>query len=565
LLHFYYSSLPLLAYGNLNDMASQYDLNSSWDALDSDDGYNASSLDDNSPMDSPPQPKRRSNRISDRGTPTSSRRGTPRAVSTSTDAAQSFVMPSPYSPPNTFSPRKPARRTTPVTQPVRESTPTRRVSRTKPTPQTKKERVESPNQPETPSKKFQEVASQFGISALDFSSTVFWDMLGWLRPFISFILAFLFLIGLVIYALQTARSYVPSLPSFDFQLPTPSICSLPLISHLSYCSTDQPYRSSSPEFENLVKVQDELKSILDLSEATSLFPYEFDRTESPIIELRDVIKWNSQLPSKADLMMQLDQFITFSRSTKADLTSFSVHLGGSYDKIVSMNRHTLQVLDRIIKDEDSQSTFSKILGTFTGSSGTYSEADVVRQYLRHADTVEGQTDALILEGQNLLIQLENLDSMLDVIRETANRDLAELKNSKDELFSSLWTFLGGNSVDKKRLNRNIAVAEQLKDTRTAAAAVVRKTIEELRRVKNGLIDVTARVAIPRNRGHMDRLEIEEHVRYVTDGLERLYTARLDGLRREKEGMDARIGYVNRVFENSKDGGTKYQFLGLDSR
>jgi hypothetical protein len=312
----------------------------------------------------------------------------------------------------------------------------------------------------------------------------------------------------------------------------------------------------------LVNVQDDFGTILALSEATSLFPFELDRTELPLLELRDVIKFSSQLPSKADLIMQFDQFVQLARSTKADLGSFSMHLAASYDKIISMNRHTLRVLNVMIQDEEKQSSLSKAWGAITGYKGIISEADVVRHYLHHADTVEAQTDALILQGEHLLIQLQSLDSMLDLLRETANRDIAELTESKDELFSSLWTYLGGNSADKKRIAKNIAVAEKLKETRSAAANLVRRTLEELRRIKNGMIDVTARVAGPRHRGQMDRHEIEEHIMYVSDGLERLYARRIEGKTRENQGRAAVLGYVNNVYDRLEIAGPKYSMMAL---
>jgi hypothetical protein len=183
--------------------------------------------------------------------------------------------------------------------------------------------------------------------------------------------------------------------------------------------------------------------------------------------------------------MQFDHFVQLARESKADLSTFTTHIGGATDKIIYMNRHTLRVLTALTSQEDSQSTLSRIWSSLLGGSNSIKESEVINQYLHHADAVERQTDALILEGEALLLKLSALDQMLDTIREIANQDFAELVNSQDELFSSLWTLLGGNSRDRKRLKKNIAIADRLRETRNQAAHVVQLTVDELRRIKNG--------------------------------------------------------------------------------
>jgi hypothetical protein len=48
---------------------------------------------------------------------------------------------------------------------------------------------------------------------------------------------------------------------------------------------------------------------------------------------------------------------------------------------------------------------------------------------------------------------------------------------------------------------------------------------------------------------MDRMEIEEHVRYVQDGLDRLYQRRLEGNQRLAKGIKEILGHANNVFKN----------------
>jgi hypothetical protein len=318
------------------------------------------------------------------------------------------------------------------------------------------------------------------------------------------------------------------------------------MSHAPFCSPPTTKKPQA-EFKHLIEVQDNFSPLLDLSEATSLFPLEFTRTEAPLLELRDVIKFQSQLPSKADLIMQFDQFVKLARLSKADLGTFSAHIGSATDNILSMNRRTLRVLTDVVADQAALSPLNRLWRLAAGR-GPRGEADVLRQYLQHAEAVERQTDALILEGEALLLQLAELEGMLDVIRETANQDKAELVNTQEALFSQLWTIFGGNVADRRRLKRNIDIADKLRDTRNQAAQVVQITVEELRRIKNGVLDLQARVMGPANRGVMDLAEIEEQVQYVQDGLDRLYKRRLEGNKRLAKGVKDVLDYSNRVFK-----------------
>jgi hypothetical protein len=560
-------------------MASERDLNSSWDALE-EDSHDAPLAD--SPMDSSPDddtdlsplptpPSRRSKRISRNSTPTaphsaSSRRRTPNrstprfAVTPSIESSQSFVMPSPYSPPNTFNTR---RRSTRLRTPVldRESPQPRKVSRRISTPRTR-ERDGS-------EQSLKGIAGNVALSVINYLVNLTFQTLSWLNPFLAPLLA----AGVAVLAVyiavwwifhQTVGHLPTSLSSFVPNITSP--CSIPLISRLPVCGYSRSTTAKqSPEFNHLITVQDDFSKVLDLSEATALFPLEFTRTETPLLELRDVIKFQSQLPSKADLIMQFDHFVQLARESKADLSTFTTHIGGATDKIISMNRHTLRVLKALNEQKESQSAFAWAFGALTGRGNGISEHDVVKQYLHHADAVERQTDALIFEGEALLLTLSGLDQMLDSIRETANQDMAELISSQDELFSQLWTLLGGNARDRKRLKKNIAIADRLRETRNQAAQVVQLTVDELRRIKNGLVDLQARIMGPANRGVMNQMEIEEHVQYVQDGLDRLYLRRLEGTERVSKGVKEILGYANRVFKG--DGtidGRKFVLPQLDA-
>jgi hypothetical protein len=272
--------------------------------------------------------------------------------------------------------------------------------------------------------------------------------------------------------------------------------------------------------------------------------------EIPLLELRDLIKFQSQLPSKPDLIFQFESFVKLARTTSADLSTFNSHVGGAVDKIISMNRHTLRVLNAV-REQPNAGLVSYLSSLLPGASmGKLTSDGVITQYLKHAETVEAQTDALVLEGEALQLSLEHMDVQLDDIRETANHDAASLASSKEELFRQLWTYLGFNAKERKKLDRNIAITDRLRSTRADAARVVKLTLHELRRLKSGIVDLRARVVGPRWRGSMDEMEIEEHIRYVQDGLARLYQKRLDSNTRQQAGINGALSYAKSVFRDA---------------
>jgi hypothetical protein len=549
-------------------MTSRRDLNSSWDVLEGDTQDESASY---SPLDSssdekeeippiPNPPTRRNQRAVRRSTPTqnqitkrrTSRRTTPHSPIPSIEASQDFVMPSPFSPPNSFiSRRRSARLNTPATE----------TSSPKPR-RTSKRSSRSKAVPVAGSTgSFKDLVQHFAFSAARYLIQLTFDILSWLNlgfaPVLAVLIAVLISYILAWWVFQQTIGQMPTALSY-FLPKMASPCALPVISLLPVCKTSAPSSTSQPaEFSHLMEVQSDFNRVLDLSEAAYLFPLELSRAETPILELRDVIKHQSQLPSKADIIMQLDHFVSRSRDTHAHLSTFTSHLGGAADKIIFMNRHTLRVLSALIDKQESQSMLSRLWSTLTGRPYGINEYDVLKQYRRHAESVENNIDGLILEGEAVLQQLNGMEEMLDSLREAANHDYSELKNSQDELFAQLWTIFGGNSADKKRIKKNIAIAHKLRDTRGSATVVVQLTIDELRRIKNGLVDLQARVMEPVIRGTLDRIEIEEHVQYVQDGLDRLYSRREQGKARREEGIQAMLTYSNQVF---KQGGRKIDKL-----
>jgi len=170
--------------------------------------------------------------------------------------------------------------------------------------------------------------------------------------------------------------------------------------------------------------------------------------------------------------------------------------------------------------------------------------------------IEEQADGLIAEGNMLFLHLQNTEDLLDIIRGTVNRDSADLIERKDELFSQLWTILGGNNRDKKRLQKNIDIADRVILITRAATQNVKLALAELLRVKNDMADLRARISGPRNNAHMSALEIEEHIKFVTDGVNKLDEMRIEGRKQVKEALGLVAKHVKNTFDGVDSGQPK---------
>jgi hypothetical protein len=306
-----------------------------------------------------------------------------------------------------------------------------------------------------------------------------------------------------------------------------SPCSIPIISTLSpLCSSSN---EKPPEFEHLVEVQDTFGKMLDIVEPGHSLPLQIRLSQMPLLELKDQIAYQSTLPSKHELMLELDNFVQMGRLVSRKLITFNTRVGGSIDRIVSANRDTLRVLGIYNSRAAGASTMDRLLDAIIPSDlinkRAVSEHDVVKQYLKHADQIEDQIQHLLVEAVAVEKLLDGMDEQANKLRDLANRDKANVIENQEELFAKLWTKFGGNSRDKKKLAKNIALVNDLSETRKKAARLIKLVLNELYQLEDNIQDLKDRVAEPRNYKQLSSLDIESHLLHIEDGLDRLFTKR----------------------------------------
>lgn len=210
-----------------------------------------------------------------------------------------------------------------------------------------------------------------------------------------------------------------------------------------------------------------------------------------------------------------------------DLQRFNSHVGRAVDTVLSTTRWTTRVLDSVRLQESQKGALEGItdraLSIFKPVK--YTEQTIVNQYMEHTHIIEGEIRRLILEAQALLSVLTNLEDRLEIIYGIVTRDDVHAKAKKDEILAELWTMLGGNRTKLSKMDRELALLQQVGIYRKTALAHVSGTLLKLQAMGAGLEDLRERVGTPELlRGRLD-IPLEIHLENIMRGVERLEAGR----------------------------------------
>jgi len=280
-------------------------------------------------------------------------------------------------------------------------------------------------------------------------------------------------------------------------------------------------------------VQSAFEDVLASSATGVNVPLEMKRGEASIRDLKHVVQY-STLPSRNELVFEFTGFIDTARQASADLTKFNSRIGRAADRVIGVNRWTLQVIDGIAEKETSRGAVSRFLQDTLLVPFFHNQAPenlVLEQYLEHTQAVEEQIAELIVEAQALLAILQNLDDRLDVIQSISTRDGVSLKGSRDEIFAQLWTWVGGNRASLKKNNEQKDLLNQVNVYRKTAWEHVSGTILKLQSIANGLEDLRERMGAPNVLG-IQAASLKLHIEHIQMGVERLEEQRAESRRVE---------------------------------
>jgi len=336
------------------------------------------------------------------------------------------------------------------------------------------------------------------------------------------------------------------------------LCLLPGSTYVSnFCAGVQ---SSSPvAFDELVMVQSAFEDVLSTSANGVNLPLDMKRGEASIRDLKHVVQY-SALPSRSELVFEFTGFIETARQASGDLTRFNSRIGRAVDRVIGINRWTLQILDGVAEKEASRGLVNRFLETTVLAPFNYVHAPetvVLEQYLQHTRAVEEQIAELIIEAQALLAILQNLDDRLDVIQGISTRDGLSIKGDGDDLLVQLWTWVGGNRASVKKNYEQKELLNQVNTYRKTAWEHVSGTILKLQAIAGDLEDLRERVGAPEVLG-VGPESLRMHIEHIQMGVERLEEKRSES--RTVEGTSYRrildkpdAGDGGRVLLNARAG------------
>ncbi|GAB7341917.1 hypothetical protein MBLNU457_g0224t1 [Dothideomycetes sp. NU457] len=371
---------------------------------------------------------------------------------------------------------------------------------------------------------------------LSYVTSIFGLAAHYARPLIAYALMLYLIVGGLIMARNLVTTSFSKALSPICRIPGSSLLNLPFCETVNYTGPVAPV-----EFDKLVSAQAAFEDVLTTSAGGASLPLDMKRSEASIRDLKHVVQY-STLPSRNELVFEFSGFIDTARQAANDLTKYNSRIGRAVDRILTTNRWTLQVLDGIATTEANQGTLtrfaSKHLNIFSPFSATpqMNQDILFDTYVHHTSAIEEQIATLILEAQALLQILNNLDDRLDLIAGIAMRDGIRAKDSSDELFSLLWTKLGGNKASVQKYERQMAVLRDVGQYRKLAWAHVSGTIIKLQAIAANLEDLRERVGRPETVGVREGLPLEMHVREIVMGVERLESVREEGRRIEGQRL-----------------------------
>ncbi|KAF4542462.1 hypothetical protein BFW01_g6818 [Lasiodiplodia theobromae] len=361
--------------------------------------------------------------------------------------------------------------------------------------------------------------SSYLLSVLCFTLNV-------LKPLFSIALAVAFVAAF----LSFARYWITTSVSTAL---TP-ICTVPGVSFLNLPFCNYPQRASptsagSVEFDELVKAQQAFEEIISDASRYDGLPADMKRGETAIRDLRSVVRY-SKLPSKSELDMEFHNFIEKAGKASWDLTRFNSRIGSAVDKMLSTNKWTLRVIDDIKDAEDGRGSVDRFIWDqllWVISPHRNPRERLVSQYLTHTQKVEDEITTLIDQADALLGILDSLESHLGAIHEISVRDDVSLQGKREELFLDLWTKLGGNRSNVKKLDQQIQLLKNVNMYRRTAVSHVSSTMVKLRAIAVSLEDMRERAATPDVVGVDGEVPIVLHIENIQRGLDRLEAQRLE--------------------------------------
>ncbi|KAI1657747.1 hypothetical protein F4813DRAFT_359418 [Daldinia decipiens] len=342
-------------------------------------------------------------------------------------------------------------------------------------------------------------------------------------------LAILLAIYLIIGALIMAKDVVIS----SVSAPLAPICWIPGASlvNLPFCpKSPRPGvrdGSSVVEFDELMNVQAQFEKVLEESAQGVSLPMDMKRSEASVRDLRTMVKY-SELPTRAELVYEFDNYIDIVRTSANDLQMFNTHVGGAVDSIISINRWTTRYIDSIAMNREAHNNMLSRFSDWVFSPfqvSVFDERALLEKYMEHTALVSDKIANLIVEAQGILRLLGEAENSLQVINEHVVRTSNAVKEKHNEVFWNIWTLVGANTRRLHNIRVQLGLLQQVDTQRNSAVRRLDSLVHDLYDIQTKLGDLRDRVAAPELLADSTTIPLAVHIETINAGVERLEAAR----------------------------------------
>jgi len=218
--------------------------------------------------------------------------------------------------------------------------------------------------------------------------------------------------------------------------------------------------------------------------------------------------------------------------TTEGLTKFNGQIGHAVDNVLAMSRYTLRVLDSFQIEQESRGMISQffdgVLAPFQPIK--FTEDLLFDQFIEYTKMIEDEIAKLLVEAEDLQMQLNLMESSTDTIGGIAYRDQKHANAKRDEIYSWLWTRVGGNRSKIGKINDELDFLQKITFDRKSASIHVSTTILRLLDTKSQLENLRTRLALPDLIRESRPLSV--HIETILAGAERLEDKRQHARDRE---------------------------------
>ncbi|KAJ7462499.1 hypothetical protein FB451DRAFT_1043666 [Mycena latifolia] len=311
-------------------------------------------------------------------------------------------------------------------------------------------------------------------------------------------------------------------------------CFFPGISRAPFCSPDPrdveahgSLSTPSPrwvDFPALMAIQhNTMEQLLEENSLGSALALHIKKAKMATRDLTTLVRY-SNLKSRDELAVHLEQFGKEAESTSNSLTILSSKVYGEMDSIMKVNEYGLRSIQAAPSPSDSSIPHYLNPWPATSSPSVTQSFETSMRYLSQA------IRRLVVEFEINIRQLDTLGRELVALHEMVAGE-GIIDSAIFEVLGQLWMVLGANIRQSSTYECNLQLLMNVNEYRKQALAHVVIALQKLRQMGGDIEDLRQRVSEPKVIGAW--IPAEVHIRSIQSSLERLKESQAQAQVREE--------------------------------